>query len=116
MRSRSLTRVLPVLTILLVVNVPAPAQESKPADPPEAVAPELRDGPETPGKAEQDALKELQGRMENARRELQLLEAQAAVKRAEVQRADAELQVFLLQHPKVSPSDPEAVEKAVGSD
>src|SRR4051812_38085462 len=115
MRSRTLTGVLSGLTIQLVAIVPALAQESKPADPPRAVALEPGDGPETPGKAEQGALKELQGRMETARRELQLLEAQAAVKRAEVQRADAELRVFLLQHPQVESRDPGAVEKTVRS-
>ena len=120
MGMKAVTGVLLGLTAVLVAWVPIQAQESNSpepakaaapeskgdqAEPPKAAAPESKDGEQRSGKAELEALNELVGRREKARGELQLLDAQIAVKRAEAQKAHAEIQVFLLQHPSRSESD-----------
>src|SRR5262245_54080844 len=115
---RAVTGTLLGLTTVLVAWLPMQAQESNPPEPLKAAAPETKGVEEKPGKAEQETLNELLGRREKARRELQLLDVQLAVKRAEAQKADAEVQVFLLQHPDIFNSkaieeSDEAIEKAL---
>jgi len=114
MAMRSVTRALLGLTTVLVACVPVQAQEPKPSEPPAAAGTEPG-GPGTRGNADLEPLDELLGRRKKTRRELHLLESQLAVKRAEAQKADAELQVFLLRHPE-SVASQRVVEEAIGSD
>src|SRR4051812_704017 len=87
------------------------AAPEKPAATPEAAVPmPVRD--EKP-----EALRELEDRGEKARAEVQLLEAQLAVKRAEAQKAEAEVRVFLIQNPDlVGVHEEKAVREAIRSD
>jgi hypothetical protein len=113
MRMEAVNGTLLGLTIMFLAGMPMHAQEPKSLEPPKAALTAPKEGGETPGKPEQETLYELWGRREKAYREQQLLEAQLAVKKAEAQRADAEVQIFRLQHPDVFNA---AIEKATESD
>jgi hypothetical protein len=98
MRIRTVIGTLLGLMTMLSAWALTQAQEADSPEPPKAAAPEPK-GEERAGKADEEMLGELQDRKEKALRDLQLLEAQLAVKQAEVQKAEADIRVFSVQHP-----------------
>lgn len=108
------------MTCLFVAWVPMQAQGPESAEPPKKAASEPKQGEGLAGNQEQKTLNELWSRREKAFRELRLVEAQLAVKKAEAQRANAEVRDYHLQHPDVVPDaaflDKAAIEKSLASD
>jgi hypothetical protein len=104
------------LVSVLIARPSVHGQEPGVLQPPISAVSSPEASPEASDKAMQKTLDDLLSRSDEVRRELRLLEAQLAVKRAEAQRAEAELHVFLLQHPDQDAAGQRAVDEAVRSD